>query len=159
MPRLGNVCYHAGMKLQAFFPYQLAQLAEAVSRSVASVYADRFGLTRDEWRILAALAEEGQMQASDLVPHTSLDKMQVSRALARMEEAGLVLRQPSPEDARARIVKPTAQGRKLYRKIVPMVEQREAFLLQALSRTEREALMSAIEKLRERAMQAPHTQC
>ncbi|NQE51694.1 MarR family winged helix-turn-helix transcriptional regulator [Herbaspirillum rubrisubalbicans] len=147
------------MKLQAFFPYQLAQLAEAVSRSVASVYADRFGLTRDEWRILAALAEEGQMQASDLVPHTSLDKMQVSRALARMEEAGLVLRQPSPEDARARIVKPTAQGRKLYRKIVPMVEEREAFLLQALSRTEREALMSAMEKVRARAMQERPTQC
>jgi DNA-binding MarR family transcriptional regulator len=147
------------MKLQAFFPYQLAQLAEAVSRSVASVYADRFGLTRDEWRILAALAEEGQMQASDLVPHTSLDKMQVSRALARMEEAGLVLRQPSPEDARARIVKPTKQGRKLYRKIVPMVEEREAFLLQALSRTEREALMSAMEKVRERAMQEPSTPC
>ncbi|WP_288411356.1 MarR family winged helix-turn-helix transcriptional regulator [uncultured Herbaspirillum sp.] len=147
------------MKLQAFFPYQLAQLAEAVSRSVASVYADRFGLTRDEWRILAALAEEGQMQASDLVPHTSLDKMQVSRALAGMEEAGLVLRQPSPEDARARIVKPTTQGRKLYRKIVPMVEEREAFLLQALSRTEREALMSAMEKVRARAMQEPPTPC
>lgn len=140
------------MKLQTFFPYQLAQLAEAVSRSVASVYADRFGLSRDEWRILAALAEEGQMQASDLVPHTSLDKMQVSRALARMEQDGLVVRQPSPEDARARLVKPTAQGRKLYRKIVPMVQEREAHLLQTLSCSEREALMRAMEKIRERAL-------
>lgn len=140
------------MKLQTFFPYQLAQLAEAVSRSVASVYADRFGLSRDEWRILAALAEESQMQASDLVPHTSLDKMQVSRALARMEQDGLVVRQPSPEDARARLVKPTAQGRKLYRKIVPMVQEREADLLQTLSCTERETLMRAMEKIRERAL-------
>ncbi|BEV14660.1 MarR family transcriptional regulator [Herbaspirillum sp. DW155] len=143
------------MKLQNFFPYQLAQLAEAVSRSVASVYADRFGLSRDEWRILAALAEEGQMQASDLVPHTSLDKMQVSRALARMEQAGLVVRQPSPEDARARLVKPTAQGRKLYRKIVPMVQEREAHLLQTLSRAEREVLMRAMETIRERASHPP----
>ena len=119
------------MKLQDFFPYQLAQLAEAVSRSVAEVYADRFGLSRDEWRILAALAEEGQMQASDLGPHTSLDKTQV---------------------ARARIAKPTAQGRKLYRKIVPMVEEREAHLLQALSCNEREALMRAMEKIRKRAL-------
>ncbi|MCI1003854.1 MarR family transcriptional regulator [Herbaspirillum sp. C7C8] len=142
------------MKLQSFFPYQLAQLAEAVSRSVAGVYADRFGLSRDEWRILAALAEEGQMQASALVPHTSLDKMQVSRALARMEQEGLVLRQPCPDDARARIVRPTAQGRKLYRKIVPMVQAREAYLLQALSCAEREALLRAMEKIRERAMQA-----
>lgn len=142
------------MKLQTFFPYQLAQLAEAVSRSVAAVYADRFGLNRDEWRILAALAEEGQMQASDLVPHTSLDKMQVSRALARMEQDGLVTRQPSPDDARARLVKPTAQGRKLYRKIVPMVQAREAYLLQALEHSECEALLRAMEKIRTRAMHA-----
>lgn len=141
------------MKLQAFFPYQLAQLAEAVSRSVASVYADRFGLSRDEWRILAALAEQGQMQASDLVPHTSLDKMQVSRALGRMETAGLILREPSPEDARARIVKPTAQARRLYRKIVPMVEEREAYLLQALSTSEREVLLRAMQTIRTRAME------
>lgn len=141
------------MKLQAFFPYQLAQLAEAVSRSVASVYADRFGLSRDEWRILAALAEQGQMQASDLVPHTSLDKMQVSRALGRMETAGLILREPSPEDARARIVKPTAQARRLYRKIVPMVEEREAYLLQALSTSERELLLRAMQTIRTRAME------
>ncbi|WP_343650228.1 MarR family winged helix-turn-helix transcriptional regulator [Herbaspirillum sp.] len=141
------------MKLQAFFPYQLAQLAEAVSRSVASVYADRFGLSRDEWRILAALAEQGEMQGSDLVPHTSLDKMQVSRALGRMETAGLIRREPSPEDARARIVKPTAQARRLYRKIVPMVEARETFLLEALSTAERDALMRALDKVRERALQ------
>ncbi len=141
------------MKLQAFFPYQLAQLAEAVSRSVASVYADRFGLSRDEWRILAALAEQGQMQASDLVPHTSLDKMQVSRALGRMETAGLILREPSPEDARARIVKPTTQARRLYRKIVPMVEEREAYLLQALSASEREVLLRAMQTIRTRAME------
>jgi DNA-binding MarR family transcriptional regulator len=141
------------MKLQAFFPYQLAQLAEAVSRSVASVYADRFGLSRDEWRILAALAEQGQMQASDLVPHTSLDKMQVSRALGRMETAGLILREPSPEDARARIVKPTTQARRLYRKIVPMVEEREAYLLQALSTSERELLLRAMQTIRTRAME------
>ncbi len=142
------------MKLQTFFPYQLAQLAEAVSRSVAAVYSDRFGLSRDEWRILAALAEEGQMQASDLVPHASLDKMQVSRALARMEQEGLVARQPSPDDARARLVKPTAQGRKLYRKIVPMVQAREAYLLQALERSECDALLEAMEKVRVRAMHA-----
>ncbi|MFJ3055456.1 MarR family winged helix-turn-helix transcriptional regulator [Herbaspirillum sp. NPDC087042] len=141
------------MKLQAFFPYQLAQLAEAVSRSVATVYADRFGLSRDEWRILAALAEEGQMKATDLVPHTSLDKMQVSRALAKLEEAGLILREPSADDARARIVKPTAQLRRLYKKIVPMVEEREAYLLAALSKAEREVLVTAMEKIRQRASQ------
>lgn len=143
------------MKLQEFFPYQLAQLAEAVSRSVASVYADRFGLSRDEWRILAALAEQGQMKATDLIPHTSLDKMQVSRALTKLEQAGLILRQPSSDDARARIVKPTAQLRRLYKKIEPMVQEREAYLLATLTPQERTLLRDAMEKIRLRAGQEP----
>lgn len=143
------------MKLQEFFPYQLAQLAEAVSRSVASVYADRFGLSRDEWRILAALAEQGQMKATDLIPHTSLDKMQVSRALTKLEQAGLILRQPSSDDARARIVKPTAQLRRLYKKIEPMVQEREAYLLATLTTQERTLLRDAMEKIRLRAGQEP----
>ena len=44
------------MDLQAFFPYRLAVLSEAVSLSLAEVYADRFKLSRDAWRVLAALA-------------------------------------------------------------------------------------------------------
>lgn len=53
------------MKLQQFMPYRLAVVAEAVSRAIADVYRERFGLTRDEWRVLAALAEAGEMKSRD----------------------------------------------------------------------------------------------
>ena len=36
------------MELESFFPYRLALLADAVSRSMAQVYAERFDLTREE---------------------------------------------------------------------------------------------------------------
>ncbi|MDU0959595.1 MAG: MarR family transcriptional regulator, partial [Bradyrhizobium sp.] len=39
------------LKLQEYFPYRLARLAEQVSLAVAEVYADRFALSRQEWRI------------------------------------------------------------------------------------------------------------
>ena len=44
------------MELQQFLPYRLAVLADAVSRSMAAVYRQRFELSRDEWRLLAALS-------------------------------------------------------------------------------------------------------
>ena len=148
-----NICYDKDMNLLKFFPYRVARLADAVSRAVAPVYAERFGLSRDEWRVLAALAEENQMKTTDLIAHTTLDKMQVSRALARMESAALIERAPDPEDGRARIVRPTGAARKLYQKIVPMVQAREAFLLEALTPQEREVLLGAMDKVMERALQ------
>lgn len=141
------------MDLQRFFPYRIARLAEAVSRAIAPVYAERFGLSRDEWRILAALAEVDSIRTVDLIAHTTLDKMQVSRALARMESAALVERVPDPDDARARIVRPTRDARKLYRKIVPMVEAREAFLLDVLAPHERQMLLDAMDRVMARAQQ------
>jgi len=139
------------MELQNFFPYRLAVLAEAVSQSVAQVYRERFGLTRDEWRVIAALAESGPARTAAIIERTTLEKMQVSRAVTRLEQGGLLERQPDPEDGRGWVLRLTPQGRALYRKIVPVVAAREAFLLDALDAAERRALDSALAKVLERA--------
>ena len=141
------------MKLDHFFPYRLAVLAEAVSRSMAQVYAARFDLTRDEWRVLAALAETSPMKTTALIEHTTMDKMRVSRALARMEEAGLIERQADPDDRRSQRLSLRPGGAALYRKIVPMVQAREAFLFEGLDAAERRALDGALDKLLQRARQ------
>ena len=78
------------MNLPEFMPYRLAAATDAVSRALAGVYADRFELTRDEWRVLAQLADVRELKATDLGVRAALPKMQVSRALARLEEAGLI---------------------------------------------------------------------
>ncbi|MCU0929290.1 MAG: MarR family transcriptional regulator, partial [Burkholderiaceae bacterium] len=119
------------MDLQRFFPYRLAVLADAVSRAVADVYEQRFDLGRDEWRVLAALAQ-GPMKTGDVIAHTTLDKMQVSRAVARLEGHGLVERELHADDRRARVLRLTPAGRALFRRIAPLAQAREAFLLDAL---------------------------
>ena len=141
------------MELQSFLPYQLVLLAEAVSRSIAQVYAERFNLSRDEWRVLAALAQTGTMKTRDAALYATLDKMQVSRAVAGLERAGLLTRTIDPEDRRNRILKLTSSGREMMRRLVPMVEAREAFLLEALAPEERAQLQSVIGRLLERARQ------
>lgn len=141
------------MELQSFLPYQLVVLAEAVSRSIAQVYAERFKLSRDEWRVLAALAQTGTMKTRDAALYATLDKMQVSRAVAGLERAGLLTRTIDPDDRRNRILKLSASGRELLRKLVPMVEAREAFLLEALEPEERDQLESVIGRLIDRARQ------
>jgi DNA-binding MarR family transcriptional regulator len=140
------------MDLHEFFPYRMALLAEAVSQSVAQVYRERFGLTREEWRVLAALAGAGTVKTGWVIEATTLEKMQVSRAVGRMEEKGLVERLPDPDDGRGWLLRLRQPGRALYAKLVPMVQAREAFLLDALSEDERRVLDAAMAKLHRRAV-------
>ncbi len=139
------------MDLHSFFPYRIALVSEAVSQCVAQVYRERFGLTRDEWRVLAALAGAGTVRTAHVIASSTLDKMQVSRATARMESAGLLERLPDPEDGRGWLLRLKPAGRALYNKVVPMVQAREEFLLDALEDGEREVLHRALAKLQERA--------
>ena len=139
------------MNLQAFLPYRLAVLSEAVSRCVSQVYGERFQLTRDEWRVLAALAESDAMKSTAAALYTTLDKMQVSRACGRLEGRGLIRRDEDPEDRRNKILRLTPEGRDLLDQVVPLVQAREADLLQALDFQERLALEQVLDKLLARA--------
>jgi DNA-binding MarR family transcriptional regulator len=141
------------MDLQTFFPYRLALLADRVSQATAQVYAERFDLARDEWRIVATLAGQGDLKTAEVIARTALDKMRVSRAAQRLESRGLVARTPDPDDGRGHLLRLSAEGRALHRRIVPMVKARESFLLDALSAKELDALQRSMDKVRERAEQ------
>lgn len=141
----------AAFALGRFFPYRLAVLAERVSQAVASVYADRFDLTRAEWRVLAALAANGEMAAKEVGPYSTLDKMQVSRAVARLEDKGAIERREDAADRRAKILRLTAHGEALFRELFPLVADREAYILGALDPADRAALDRILDAVLARA--------
>lgn len=77
----------APLYLDDFIPYRLSVLSNRISRSVAALYAERFGLTIPEWRVMAVLGLEetraGCVCANTVAERTEMDKVQVSRAVAR----------------------------------------------------------------------------
>jgi DNA-binding MarR family transcriptional regulator len=135
------------LDLQRYFPYRLARLAEQVSLAVAEVYSERFALTRQEWRVLAILGMRPEIATKEIGPLTTLDKMQVSRAVQGLESRGIVGRKHHPDDRRELIVSLTPAGRALYRKIVPLALARESKLLEALTTDEVAALDRVMGKL------------
>ena len=141
------------MELSRFMPYRLAVTADSVSRALAAVYSERFGLTRDEWRVIAQLASVKALKASELGQRTSLPKMQVSRATTRLEQDGLITRETDDADRRNLVVRLTAAGRALYRRIEPVVLEREHDLLAALSPDQRAAFEAALTQLEARAIE------
>ncbi len=91
--------------------------------------------------------------AKDLTGQTMLDKVQVSRAVAGLVEAGFALRRVDPRDKRSRTLALTGRGRALFDEIVPLVRAREAELLAVLDDRQKEVLRIAIDTLAERAQQ------
>jgi len=150
--KTGRHAEEAPIALQGFLPYRLAVLAEHVSHTLAQIYADRFDLTRHEWRVLAALADRGPIVARDVAGYITLDKMSVSRAVAGLEANGYLSRHDDPQDRRNKILEMTAAGRALYVRIVPLSRAREEYLLDALSTEDRAALDRILTSLLERSI-------
>ena len=85
-----------------------------------------FGLTQTQYAILASLRwfeEHGEQPTQrHLGDHARIDKMTLSKAIRRLEEAGLVTRRGAPHYARATEVGFTTRGRRIIAKAVVAVE-------------------------------------
>ena len=104
----------AHFDLETFLPYLLNQAAEATSRSFHATYKAAYGMTRTQWRVLANLGKFGAMTARDICVISHIEKTKVSRAVAALEEDGLLSRAISPKDRRAEILSLTDRGREVF---------------------------------------------
>lgn len=138
------------LDLEQFLPFRLSALANRVTRAVARVYSRPFQLSAPEWRVMAVLGRYGAMTANSVVERTAMDKVRVSRAVARLLGAGRITRHADPVDRRRAILDLTPEGRRDYEAVVPLVLAVENELLVDLDAEERAALNAMIRKLEAR---------
>jgi DNA-binding MarR family transcriptional regulator len=118
--------------LDEFLPYRLNRLADAVSRRFSTIYRERYGLTRPEWRTLATLGQFGTMTATAVGAHSAMHKTKVSRAVAELERRKWLLRRTDTRDRRIEHLTLTAAGTRTYRALVPLAREFEARFLAEL---------------------------
>lgn len=138
---------HDPLELDAFLPFRMAVLSRRMSRGLAERYEQRFGISIAEWRCLAVLARRGPLGAGEVAERTWLDKVQVSRAVARLKDRGLVERAVDPKDRRAVQLSITAAGAALFREIALVARAWEEELASALGLSERRTLDRVLDKL------------
>ncbi len=131
--------------LAEFLPYQLAYISERVSRRLSVEYGQSHGLTVAEWRVLVNLQRLGTASVRDIQVFTNLEKSRVSRAVSRLESAGLVMKQTSRQDARLVEIALTARGVKVLQAILPAATGIEAQLLDGLSEDQKQAFFEIVE--------------
>jgi DNA-binding MarR family transcriptional regulator len=133
--------------LEEFLPYRLSILSNRVSRAIARRYAKTFDLTIPEWRIIAVLGRRPGLTAKEIAEATEMDKVAVSRAVARLVSARRVVGRADETDARRQILALTREGESVHARIAPIALASEERLLSALDAKERAQLDALIDRL------------
>jgi DNA-binding MarR family transcriptional regulator len=137
----------ASLELETFLPYRLSVLSNRVSSRIARSYEKRFGLTIPEWRVMAVLGQFPGLTAAEVTERTAMDKVQVSRAVARLMVSGRIEQKAVDGDRRARHLFLSAAGRLDHGEIVPLAREMERQLVGTLTPAERVQLDGILEKL------------
>ncbi|HET8898863.1 MAG TPA: MarR family winged helix-turn-helix transcriptional regulator [Rhodanobacteraceae bacterium] len=140
---------HDPLQLEHFLPYRLSILSNRVSASIAREYQQQFELSMTEWRVMAVLARfDGEgLSAREVAQRTEMDKVQVSRALARLVEAGRVQRDVHGNDKRRSVLALSASGWAIHDIVAPLARAQERALLRRLDSTEVATLTRILDKL------------
>jgi len=140
-----------GLKLEDFLPYRLSVLSNLVSSAIAGAYSEQFGLTIQEWRVVAILARYPGISAKQVTERGAMDKVQVSRAVRRLLTEGLIERERDKSDRRSSCLRLSTAGWRIYDRIIPLAQQYEKDLIEVLDESERQHLNRLLQKLHAKA--------
>lgn len=103
--------------LEEYLPYILRRADQALSADLYALLTSH-GVARSEWRVLAVLEERGALTVLDLAEAALSPQPTVTHAVRRLEDRGLVSREPGTTDRRQRIITITAAGSTLTRTLI-----------------------------------------
>ncbi len=134
-------------KLAEFYPYRLAILSDAISQAFVPIYQKEFNLSRNEWRVLAAVAEHQDMSAKQIAAYSTLEKMQVSRALTSLLQRNFVCYTGTEQDKREKRVTLSCEGWQTFNQLIPMIQTKQMQLLAQFSEQELAVLSDMMTRL------------
>ena len=133
--------------LSEFLPYKLSVLASRTTKMLSKIYGDKYGLSTPEWRVLAHVARREKMSVREIHDSVYLEKPAVSRAVAKLEKAGLLRKSTCETDHRLVEIELTDGGHDVFNGIVPEALSFEAAILSAFSAEEKVQLHDLMERL------------
>jgi DNA-binding MarR family transcriptional regulator len=137
--------------LDQYLPYRMAVIAHLMSTGFSKRYSRDFDMSIGEWRVMANLGHMEPQSAHEIGAHSHLDKVQVSRAVSRLEKKGWIQREDDTVDRRRSLLTLTVQGRKVFQGLGKQALDFEDDVCASLSTEEYAALDRILRKLSKRA--------
>ncbi|MFN7137180.1 MAG: MarR family winged helix-turn-helix transcriptional regulator [Thermomonas sp.] len=148
---------HAQLVLERFLPYRLSVLSNRLSGAIAREYSQRFDLGVTEWRVMAILGRTPDLSANQVAQRSAMDKVAVSRAVARLLAAGRIEREFDEDDRRRSVLRLSEAGYAIYDAVVPLALGFEQQVLGELAEDERALLFRLLDRLDELELRAEST--
>lgn len=137
---------HENDDIRYLFSYNIQRLAGVSSRIAALELDEQFGLTVLEWRALAVLDFLKAVPMHVLAQRAGVQKSQMSRLIADLEERRLVQRKQHPHDKRSVLLGLTEKAQALVEDVLVLARARNSKMLSYLSVDERRQLMYLLGK-------------
>ena len=128
-------------------PIALARRFFQICTTAAAESLADAGLTPLEFAVMAYLTKnlgEPDIDQNGLAARLGVDRNTTSLLVDRLEEQGVLDRRVSPEDRRARLLRLTARGEKLYERLRPGASGGQRRILDVLEPSERELLLDLL---------------
>lgn len=118
------------------------------------VFAE-FGITADQFVLLATLARGQAVTQRELAARMTSDPSTVRAMLVLLEKQGLVAREAHPADARARTVKLTKAGTRIWQQAFDAGQAVRDQLVTSLSASEIRTLVALLERVADSLSDSP----
>lgn len=105
------------------------------------------GLTPGQFGVIAIIAANPGLKQIALGGALGVDRSTIVAAVDKLEQRGLVERRPVPHDRRAHALNLTAEGQRVYKKALALIERHEARIVSSLSPQERAQLLALLNKV------------
>jgi len=130
-----------------WFAFRLNYLALRYNLPLYSWVRRTYGLSRPEYVGLYSLALSGGGQARDIARTSGFPKNTLSRAIARLEALGLIVRSRAPGQGRSQALRLSEAGRALFEEALPAFVAHERTILASLTEDERATLSRLLAKV------------
>lgn len=134
------------MELEQCINFVLTRAQQAVLQLFKAELAP-YGVTPVQYGVLRCLWDENGQTVKQLADRLSLDSSTMTGILDRMEQKGLIVKQPDPRDRRALQVVLTERGQSLEAPLTLVIEEANRKALQNLDDSEKEILKDLLQRL------------
>jgi MarR family transcriptional regulator, lower aerobic nicotinate degradation pathway regulator len=126
--------------------YRLYTLADLISRPFLEHLSRPYGISQNDWRVLATLAYLPGSASHEVSRITGISPMNVSRSVAALRRSGRVLVTPDPRNRVRRQLTLTRKGLDLYEELLPTIKSLSKKILAPMTEEEVATLTRLIEK-------------
>lgn len=131
----------------AHLPHRLLLLARMIDRATAQQLQENFGLTLAEWRVLAFICSVGPASAADIGAAFDSDRAEVSRAVKRLIDAGLIERNSNEQNRKRQIISVLPSGQAVFERARKMRGDYFEAILQDIDGPGRDVLNDALRSI------------